>query len=775
MGSGKGLRGGIDLKKVCLIIGIIVVLGMCALAEETIYDDAKSSPSDNPTSAVELEETTDKKSDLDTDAIKDGGDNQDEPDNIAEDEILVTADDELAGDEKKVTIKGDVNIRGSNFTAKGNIAEVDLENNVVRFSGGVRVVEGSKEFTGDELVYNYKTKTGTIKGVRGHIENEKFKDDIYLYGHNMSFEEKFLRLEGGRITTCNLENPHYHIAAKIIEIYEDDKLVMRNLYYKEGKLPLLYLPYWQVSLKEKKNYWKFPQFGSSAKEGFFVKLAYVYTLNNYNKGEINIDYLNKLGIGQGLQHAYSKDQKNLNTRYYLIYSPFTNELKLFDTSGSFNLTKDKFKLSGTGAYKEDYTEFAPKLLKATSWNYSFSGSSYTGNLRFSYSDENSPANDKEEVKLETSQSLKLSKVLTTNLGVNLSYYQKANQPWITVLSYDSTLNYNAKYLSGTLKWQQEDKSQEEATTSTYSRLFRQPELVLRTRSLNLLTWPIMLETTIGHYKEEPKKIESDKLSFRGVLGRKTYKIATGLNFNLLGEGQGTVYNLKNFSPYVLSWRSALGLSYQPAKNWNFTFDYTKRDVYGNSPFSFDKLSNIHALDFSVYNNLSVVTTQIKTGYDLVKATFKTLSSTHRISYGKLTANLEHDYNLVPFEAIKVAGNIKVEPMENLSLEGRINYSKDKGKWQLKELNGKGILKYGLYGLRGEAVFNPQTNKYTTLKVTLSRDLHCRELDLTYDSINKAVWLEFKIKAIGDKPMKVKLSGSGVEFSSDMLSALSSGN
>lgn len=763
------------MKKICLIIGIIVVLGMSVLAEEIINDKTKSSLNDNTTSAIELNETAAKESDLGMDAINDDENKKDEADNIAEDEILVSANEELAGDEKKVTIKGDVNIRGSNFTAQGNIAEVDLENNMVRFSGGVRVVEGSKEFTGEELVYNYKTKTGTIKGVRGHIENEKFKDEIYLYGQNMSFEENHLRLEGGRITTCDLENPHYHIAAKIIEIYEDDKLVMRNLYYKEGKLPLLYIPYWQVSLKEKKNYWKFPQFGSSAKEGFFVKLAYVYTLNAYNKGEINIDYLNKLGIGQGLQHAYSKDQKNLNARYYLIYSPFANELKLFDTSGSFNLTKDNFKLSGTGAYKQDYTEFAPKLLKATNLNYSFSGSSYNGNLRFSYSDENSPVVDKEEVKLETSQSLKLSKAINVNLGVNLIYYQKANQPWITVLSYDGTLNYNAKYLTSSLKWQQEDKSQEETTTTTYSRLFRQPELVLRTRSLNLLTWPILLETTVGHYKEEPKKIESDKLSFRGVLGRKTYKIANGLNFNLLGEGQGTVYNLKLFSPYVLSWRSALGLSYQPTKNWNFTLDYTKRDVYGNSPFSFDKLSNIHALDFRINNNISVVATEIKTGYDLIKANFKSLSSTHRISYGKLTANLEHGYNLVPFEAIKVAGNIKVEPMENLSLEGRINYSKDNGKWQLKELNGKGTLRYGLYGLRGEAVFNPQTNKYTTLKVTLSRDLHCRELDLTYDSINKAVWLEFKIKAIGNKPMKVKLSGSGVEFSSDMLSALSSGN
>ena len=41
----------------------------------------------------------------------------------------------------------------------------------------------------------------------------------------------------GKITTCDLGDPHYHIAAKEIEIYQDDRLVLRHLFYKEGNLP----------------------------------------------------------------------------------------------------------------------------------------------------------------------------------------------------------------------------------------------------------------------------------------------------------------------------------------------------------------------------------------------------------------------------------------------------------------------------------------------------------------------------------------------------------
>lgn len=760
LGCGACL-GGIVLRRLnyVKVFGLILILSLVVSAQ--IPQPDLDNQSSNTTIPI-TEESKEIVSEKENDDLE-----------IKEDEILVEASDELYGDDKQVTIKGDVNIRGTDFTAKGNVAVIDLENNTVYFSGGVNVIDSSKEFIGEELIYNYKTKVGTIKGVKGNIENKKFKDEIYLYGHEMSFKENYLKLEGGCITTCDLDTPHYHIAANTIEIYEDDKMILRNLYYKEGSLPLLYLPYWQVSLKEKKNYWKFPKFGTSYKEGFYVKLAYVYTLNNYNKGEINFDYMTKLGIGQGVQHAYSKDKNSLSGRYYVIYSPEKRSFTLFDTSGSFMIDKDKFQFSGTAAYKDDYTEYIAKHLRNTSLNYRFTGNKYSGNLRLSYIDEISSSVDKEELKFETSHSYRFSDAWRANINANFKRYQKDTLPWITVLSYDGTINYTAKYLTGTLRWQQEDKSQEEKTT--YSKLYRQPEIILRSRNVRVVDWPLVLEATVGHYKEEPKKIESDKLSFRGVLGRKTFPITKDLSFNVLGEGQGTVYDLQSFDPYVLSWRSVLGLSYSPTKNWRFAGDYTKRDVYGNSPFSFDKLSNIHSLDFSINNTIGFVTTETKTGYDIIKSSWKNWDNIHRINYKKLSATLEHSYKLVPFEPIKFAGNIRVEPTENFYLQGRLNYTKENQEWKLKDLNGKGELKFGAYNLSGEATFSPQNNKYTTLKLTLGKDLHCRRLDFTYDHVNKAVWLEFRINAIGDKPTKVKMSDKGVEFTSDMLSSLSSGN
>ena len=125
--------------------------------------------------------------------------------------------------------------------------------------------------------------------------------------------------------------------------------------------------------------------------------------------------------------------------------------------------------------------------------------------------------------------------------------------------------------------------------------------------------------------------------------------------------------------------------------------------------------------------------------------------------------------------MKYAGSLNIKPNDSINLQGRVNYAKESGQWKLKQLNGQGQVDIGPFRLQGQAAFNVTTNKYSTLQATFGIDMHCRRIDFTYDHVNKAVWFEFRIYAIGDKPMRLKVSDSGLDFSSDMLTALSSGN
>ena len=99
----------------------------------------------------------------------------------------------------------------------------------------------------------------------------------------------------------------------------------------------MYFPYYTISLKERTNYLKFPKIGSSSKEGFYIKFTYVYTLNDANKGEIYLDFMEKLGVGQGVSHNFAKDKTGLSGKYYLIYSPG----KRSEACGSVRFSKDR--------------------------------------------------------------------------------------------------------------------------------------------------------------------------------------------------------------------------------------------------------------------------------------------------------------------------------------------------------------------------------------------------------------------------------------------------
>ncbi len=688
-------------------------------------------------------------------------------------EVKIKASEGISGDKSAVNLSGDVIIEGTDFIARGSEAEVDLVEGIVRFTGGVTVDQKDRQFVGEELVYNYKTKAGTIVGVSGNIENEKLKGDLYIYGQEMRFEDDYIHITGGKITTCDLGDPHYHIAAKEIEIYQDDRLVLRHLFYKEGNLPLLYFPYYTISLKERTNYLKFPKIGSSSKEGFYIKFTYVYTLNDANKGEIYLDFMEKLGIGQGVSHNFAKDKTGLSGKYYLIYSPRENALKLADLSGSAKTEVGAFQLNANGSYKDDLTEFSPKHLRSSSLSATYRGDVYSGSLRASYSSEATTSPVKKEFKLESGNTLRLSREWRLTLNGSLIQTQKAVAPWQTTVNYDSTLNYTGQRLQGTLRFQLEDRSQEQDTS--YTKLLRQPELILRSRGLKIFDWPLTLETVVGNYKEQPSNVTSNKLGLKGTLGRKTYKLTKTLEFSTLFELQGTTYDIKDFDPYVLSWRGNLGLSFKPVQNWTFSTDYTKRNAYGNSPFSFDKISDTHTVDFRIYNTYGFISNEAKTGYDLLKSTLKNLDLVHRFTFRSLTASFEHSYKLKPFEPVKYAGSLNIKPNGSINLQGRVNYAKESGQWKLKQLNGQGQVDIGPFRLQGQAAFNVTTNKYSTLQATFGIDMHCRRIDFTYDHVNKAVWFEFRIYAIGDKPMRLKVSDSGLDFSSDMLTALSSGN
>lgn len=122
-------------------------------------------------------------------------------------------------------------------------------------------------------------------------------------------------------TGCDRENPHYHITARKVEYYPDDRIVFRHLVYKEGKIPLFYLPVMVVSLREDESNFDKPVFGYNEYDGWYVKLVYRYFLASGYNGLLMADWFQYGGFGQGVKNYFPVGE---NKSLYLDFYHFDN-------------------------------------------------------------------------------------------------------------------------------------------------------------------------------------------------------------------------------------------------------------------------------------------------------------------------------------------------------------------------------------------------------------------------------------------------------------------
>jgi len=128
--------------------------------------------------------------------------------------------------------------------------------------------QGTDKFTAGEITYNFETKKGKIKDVitqqgDGYIHGETIKKDssevYYVYK--------------GKYTTCDLEEPHYHIGTKKIKIIPEDKIITgpASLHIADIPTPLA-IPFgFFPNKKGRASGIIIPTYGESYQLGFFLK------------------------------------------------------------------------------------------------------------------------------------------------------------------------------------------------------------------------------------------------------------------------------------------------------------------------------------------------------------------------------------------------------------------------------------------------------------------------------------------------------------------------
>jgi len=104
--------------------------------------------------------------------------------------------------------------------------------------GAPKLTEGSTVYEGEVIVYNFKTKHGTVQLGTTEMEGG------FYYGEKIKqVAPKTLFVENGRYTTCEQAVPHYYFESPKMKVVMNDQVFAAPVYLYVADVPIFVLPF----------------------------------------------------------------------------------------------------------------------------------------------------------------------------------------------------------------------------------------------------------------------------------------------------------------------------------------------------------------------------------------------------------------------------------------------------------------------------------------------------------------------------------------------------
>lgn len=214
--------------------------------------------------------------------------------------VIVNGDTvEYLTEGREVTATGNVSVihKGAKLSCDKLTVNTVTKNGVA--TGNARLEDEKGVIEGEEIRYNFQTKTGAIV-------KPNFRSNPYFGRAEKArkiSDAEFIA-ERGYMTTCNYSNPHYRIKSRKMDFFPDNKVETKDDIFYAGKAPLLYLPELNRSLKDPLMHMQVMP-GKKKDWGLFTLTASRYNLTEDVSGRIYFDYRSKLGVAEGFGVNYN--------------------------------------------------------------------------------------------------------------------------------------------------------------------------------------------------------------------------------------------------------------------------------------------------------------------------------------------------------------------------------------------------------------------------------------------------------------------------------------
>ena len=206
--------------------------------------------------------------------------------------------------ERRVSVcEGNVDARIGTYRLQADKVTVYDATNQVVADGNVVFDQGDQQrITGSHAEWNYKTKTGFFVNSTGYTNQTNDGTRMYFIADRVEkISLDTIVVTNGQITACEDEVPKWSFHARKARIKTGDRARLSSPTFRIKKVPIIYLPYASLSLKNRDRDSGFltPTFGGSGQKGFRISEAYYLTLGRSADFTLRGDLFSKRGLGLG--------------------------------------------------------------------------------------------------------------------------------------------------------------------------------------------------------------------------------------------------------------------------------------------------------------------------------------------------------------------------------------------------------------------------------------------------------------------------------------------
>ena len=647
--------------------------------------------------------------------------------------------------------EGEVQIEAGDTFITGDYVEWRLQTEELLVSGSVVLRQGENELTGEHLVYSVAQGVGEFLDVEALVDVPKATSPVFLRTEKVTIAEGKYQMVNGRITTCDLDRPHFHLAVNEIEVRPDDKLIIKGVTYYEGSIPLFYWPYMVIPLDDRVSDFimSLPVIGYSSTEGYYVKNAFDYYINDNAYGTINLDLYSKLGVGYGFKHNYSLGKFG-SGKLGAYHIPFSENKKL-SADFSHEWSSGPWRLVTTNSVEETNDK---RTIDSRS-RLSLSTATISANVQGSYR-ENPGTNQKKSWEYGGTWRQQLGQGLRLNLTGSVT--GREGSTLVRMVNYLAETTYTRGNQTWGLAVEQEYNPDllEEGAAPTWRSVNRMPELSWRLSNPRLASTstplPMRLEAVAGRYHEFPSDVEDWRVRGSMSLLTQYWRPTPSTTFSYSGDISTARYGGDN-QQSVFSGK--LNLTQNFGGGVRLTARYNEQMVWGASPFRFDKSSAIRTLNLQLNYSGGAFTASGSTSYNFLTGEYgaAALQGVWRPS-GSLRLSVSAGYDInqgVWGRIVPLLEYTRKADGQDVTLRVGAMYRADRSEWERVEVQVKTPIG-STWAVTYDAVYEPYRQEFTRGQITVDKDFHCRSVTLAYDHVRNRIAFSLTINAFPSLPL-----------------------